>query len=52
MRCLRIDGATPADERQALVRTFQGLPADELEPSAWASEGGSCGYCPSCLRCH
>jgi SWI/SNF-related matrix-associated actin-dependent regulator 1 of chromatin subfamily A len=29
VRCLRIDGATPADERQALVRTFQSLPADE-----------------------
>ena len=27
VRCLRIDGATPASERQALVHTFQGLPA-------------------------
>ena len=25
VRCLRIDGATPASERQALVQTFQAL---------------------------
>ena len=27
VRCLRIDGATPASERQALVKAFQALPA-------------------------
>ena len=41
---MRNSGATKLALAMAEARE-QGLPADELEPSAWASEDGSCGYC-------